>query len=69
LAHLQATVLRFPTVVRSVADPFLAADVGEGLATLDTLQNPDDLLFTEATLAHVISSFLLAGLSHIRWTS
>ena len=47
------------------ATAFLAANVGEGLSTLDTLQDANDLRFTEATLAHVICPLPPGGiLSH-----
>ena len=52
LTDLQPTLVRFPAVGGGVADAFLAAHVCQRLASFNALQDPDNLLFTEAGASH-----------------
>lgn len=70
LADLEPAVLRFPALVGPLAHAELTAHVGDRLARLHPLQDPNDLLFAESALPHGICSLpSKVILSYFPWTS
>jgi len=63
VADLHAAVLRPPPVVGLLADPVLAAQVGDLLARFRGLQDRDDLLLRESALPHQVLPTTTGGLA------
>src|SRR5277367_2469346 len=59
-AQSQSRILLLPDVVRRLADPVLAADVGHPGAALRLSQCPQDLLFSMSLLRHLRVLLVLA---------